>query len=144
MCMTAPLHLTVVWDVGKRPSPDSLAEAVDALEHRQMQILNARYGLNGGGHQTWECVGRQFGISRERCRQIHRSAVTRLKKLVPEDQLLRLIAPHAHCKLAELPGRLADKSRIANEAPPLIVLAIEVLFLDWNENRPLRVTRSSE
>jgi len=47
-----------------------------------------RYGLSGQPPRTLEEVGRAFGVTRERIRQIENTTLKRLQKL-PEAQRLR-------------------------------------------------------
>ena len=52
---------------------------------RDRQILAKRYGFDHGKRQTLEEIGRGFGITRERVRQIEKSALTKLRHLdLPE------------------------------------------------------------
>ena len=65
-------------------------EAVlDTLEERERRILNLYYGLDGAPPMTLEEIGNQFGLTRERIRQIRDRALcklrhpTRARKLMP-------------------------------------------------------------
>jgi RNA polymerase primary sigma factor len=62
--------------------------ALDALPKRERQVIELRYGLRGHEPLTLEEVGRAFGITRERVRQIENNTLRRLKRL-PEAQRLR-------------------------------------------------------
>ncbi len=67
----------------------TVAEAIlGALRHeRDRQIVAARYSLGAEKRQTLEKIGGQFGITRERVRQIEKSATTKLQALAtPELQ----------------------------------------------------------
>jgi RNA polymerase primary sigma factor len=80
------------------PSPYGLAttnlrrEDIDRVLHslpeRERKVLELRYGLNGEHPRTLEEVGRYFGVTRERIRQIENSTLKRLE-LLPESQSLR-------------------------------------------------------
>lgn len=52
------------------------------LDRREQQILRCRYGLNGRPVETLEKVGRRFGITRERARQIQIHAEMKLRKML--------------------------------------------------------------
>lgn len=49
------------------------------LNDREKKIITLRYGLNGHTPQTLEKVGKLFGISRERIRQIEKEALKKLQ-----------------------------------------------------------------
>jgi RNA polymerase primary sigma factor len=54
---------------------------LDHLDDRELKILNYRYGLDGREPETLERVGERFAITRERVRQIQKSALEKLKSL---------------------------------------------------------------
>jgi len=58
----------------------TVEEAVDALPARERKILELRFGLAGHHPHTLEHIGEQFGISRERVRQLQNSALSRLRQ----------------------------------------------------------------
>lgn len=67
---------------------DDLNRVLDSLPHRERKILELRYGLNGEHPRTLEQIGRRFGVTRERIRQIEANTLARLKEL-QETQHLR-------------------------------------------------------
>ncbi len=54
-------------------------EVLEELPAREMQVLTLRYGLRDGQFRTLEEVGRKFGVTRERIRQIESDALSRLR-----------------------------------------------------------------
>jgi RNA polymerase primary sigma factor len=56
---------------------DDLLEVLDDREHR---IIGARFGLNGKKAMTLEEVGREFGVTRERIRQLQNVALEKMRK----------------------------------------------------------------
>lgn len=56
-----------------------LVRAFDCLNERERQILNLRFGLEDGQERTLEEVGREFGVTRERIRQIESKALNKLR-----------------------------------------------------------------
>jgi len=54
--------------------------ALELLEPIQRSILEMRYGLNGGDPETLDRVGKEFGLQRERVRQIENSALRLLQE----------------------------------------------------------------
>ena len=59
-----------------------LREMVTHLNAREAAILRFRFGLDGGTEQTLEDVGLQFGVTRERVRQIQNIALNKLRKMI--------------------------------------------------------------
>ena len=57
----------------------SLAEVMDTLSVRERGVLQLRFGLEDGRSRTLEEVGRQFGVTRERIRQIEAKALRKLR-----------------------------------------------------------------
>ena len=71
------------------PSPDEAAaghllheqieDMLDALSTREREVLHFRFGLEDGHSYTLEEVGRKFGVTRERIRQIEAKALRKLR-----------------------------------------------------------------
>lgn len=57
-------------DVSKRILVDQIQELLDDLTEKERKIIEMRYGLTDGMNHTLEEVGREFGVTRERIRQI--------------------------------------------------------------------------
>jgi RNA polymerase primary sigma factor len=70
---------------------EDIQKALDALPERERQVIELRYGLRGHEPLTLEEVGRAFGVTRERIRQIENNTLRKLKQL-PEAQRLRRLA----------------------------------------------------
>ena len=58
---------------------EAVASALDTLTERERGILELRYGLDGDSPRTLEEVGRKYGVTRERIRQIEAKAIRKLK-----------------------------------------------------------------
>ncbi len=56
-----------------------LDEVLDSLSPREKRVLQLRFGLEDGKQRTLEEVGREFGVTRERIRQIEAKAIRKLK-----------------------------------------------------------------
>ncbi|MDP9262177.1 MAG: sigma-70 family RNA polymerase sigma factor [Actinomycetota bacterium] len=67
---------------------EDIEMALGALPMRERQVIALRFGLHGGPPQTLEEVGRAFGVTRERIRQIENNTLKKLEHL-PEAQALR-------------------------------------------------------
>ena len=59
-----------------------LQDMVKHLDAREATILRCRFGLDGGTEKTLEEVGRKFGVTRERVRQIQNLALRKLRKMI--------------------------------------------------------------
>jgi len=58
---------------------DKLGEVLTTLSPREARILRLRFGLQDGRSYTLEEVGKKFGLTRERIRQIEHEALDRLR-----------------------------------------------------------------
>ena len=67
---------------------EDVGKALDALPQREREVIEMRYGLKGQKVRTLEEVGRAFGVTRERVRQIENNTLKKLECL-PEAQRLR-------------------------------------------------------
>ena len=73
----------------KTPTPDRLAgqellknhikDVIQDLNPREQRILNMRFGLTDGVSHTLEEVGQEFGVTRERIRQIEAKALEKIR-----------------------------------------------------------------
>ncbi len=59
---------------------DQVWSVLSLLSDREAQVLQLRFGLEDGRARTLEEVGRDFGVTRERIRQIEAKALKKLKK----------------------------------------------------------------
>ena len=59
-------------------------EAMATLSKREVAILSRRFGLEDGTQKTLEEVGLQFGLTRERIRQIQEEALRKLRVRMEE------------------------------------------------------------
>ena len=67
---------------------DDIEHALAALSERERQVIELRFGLDDGQPRTLEEVGRTFGVTRERIRQIENDTLKTLASL-PEAQRLK-------------------------------------------------------
>jgi len=59
---------------------EQVADVLALLTPREQKILRMRFGLEDGRGHTLEEVGLEFGVTRERIRQIEAKALTKLRK----------------------------------------------------------------
>lgn len=74
-----PEEAVLETDLGER-----LALAVNELPPREAEILRRRFGLQGSNIYTLEEIGEQFGVSRERIRQLEARALKRMRAICDE------------------------------------------------------------
>src|SRR5258706_2321629 len=72
---------------------DEVGDLLEVLDEREKKIIFSRFGLDGGKAKTLEEVGKKFGVTRERIRQLQNIALMKLrralqKKEKPIDHLL--------------------------------------------------------
>ncbi|OGM22838.1 RNA polymerase sigma factor RpoD [Candidatus Woesebacteria bacterium RIFCSPLOWO2_01_FULL_39_21] len=72
-------HLSPVDQASKQLLKDHLDEVLSTLTEREAKVLKLRFGLDGSKQMTLEEVGRVFGVTRERIRQIEAKALRKLK-----------------------------------------------------------------
>ncbi len=59
---------------------EHIDDTLELLTPREQKILRMRFGLEDGRSHTLEEVGQEFGVTRERIRQIEAKALTKLRK----------------------------------------------------------------
>lgn len=75
-------------------NPLTLAEDLDRFNHisewmatlseNEQEILSLRFGLNDREPQTLDTIGRKFGVTRERIRQIEAKSLDKLRRIMAE------------------------------------------------------------
>lgn len=96
MSMDAPIEDNGITNFGDTLSDDAAVDPsealnqksmltdmsglLDSLTEREYRILDARFGLSGQDPLTLEEVGVEFGVTRERIRQLQNSALKKLRK----------------------------------------------------------------
>ncbi len=65
---------------------DELGDLILVLDDREKKIIYARFGLDGGKPKTLEEVGRKFGVTRERIRQLQNIALLKLRRALQKKE----------------------------------------------------------
>jgi len=73
-----------------------LKDLVTNLTEREANILRARYGLDGGKTKTLEEIGADWGITRERARQIQNNALRKLRSMIEKVEKSKVTASLSH------------------------------------------------
>ena len=58
---------------------EQVAKVLDSLDGREQRVIRLRFGLDDGRPRTLEEVGHEFGLTRERIRQIEAHALRKLR-----------------------------------------------------------------
>ena len=59
---------------------EQVRQLLGTLDERERRVLELRYGIGGDRARTLEEVGKEFGVTRERIRQIEAKALRKLKR----------------------------------------------------------------
>ncbi|MGV9301138.1 MULTISPECIES: sigma-70 family RNA polymerase sigma factor [Amycolatopsis] len=66
---------------------DDLRRVLATLDDREQHVIRLRYGLDDGQPRTLDQIGKHFGLSRERVRQIEREVMAKLRQGERADRL---------------------------------------------------------
>jgi len=86
----SPSDAMIEFDMKKRT-----AEALKFLTPREQEVIRMRFGLDGGTEHTLDEVGRRFGLTRERIRQIEAKAMRTLRSAAHVQELRTFVRPAA-------------------------------------------------
>jgi RNA polymerase primary sigma factor len=64
---------------------------IEVLDDREKKIISQRFGLDGGQPKTLEDVSKDFGVTRERIRQLQNIALAKLRRALSKKE--ELLAP---------------------------------------------------
>ena len=59
---------------------------LSVLDEREKNIIFSRFGLDGGKAKTLEEVGKKFGVTRERIRQLQNIALMKLRRALQKKE----------------------------------------------------------
>jgi RNA polymerase primary sigma factor len=66
---------------------EAVKEALSQLSDREQKVVRLRFGLDDGHMRTLEEVGREFGVTRERIRQIEAKTLAKLRHPIRSQRL---------------------------------------------------------
>jgi RNA polymerase primary sigma factor len=72
---------------------EEVGDLLDVLDPRERKIISFRFGLGGGKERTLEEVGRKFGVTRERIRQLQNIALLKMRKALRKREELKCPEP---------------------------------------------------
>jgi RNA polymerase primary sigma factor len=64
---------------------------LEVLDQREKKIISQRFGLGGGKPKTLEDVGKDFGVTRERIRQLQNVALAKLRRALSKKEDVELV-----------------------------------------------------
>lgn len=65
---------------------DEVGDLLSVLDDREKKIIFSRFGLDGGKAKTLEEVGKKFGVTRERIRQLQNIALMKLRRALQKKE----------------------------------------------------------
>ncbi|ARO32319.1 RNA polymerase sigma-70 region 4 domain-containing protein (plasmid) [Rhizobium sp. NXC14] len=120
----------------KIPMFDTLEASLDWLlgqcNARDRLVVERRFGLRSNPRETLEEIGSDYGVTRERIRQIEKRALTRMRvrmRLVPLADFVASASPAAWLKLSEGRGWVSDKTvdSVLRDLDGAIQLSLELI-----------------
>lgn len=117
----------------------TVANLVKSLSARNKDIISRRFGLKNGKKETLESIGKSYGITRERVRQIEEFTLAQLSKGTPNPEVEKYVAL-AKNVLSENGGVMREKDLFkalsGNDAESVFNSSLVfVLTLDKNLTR---------
>jgi RNA polymerase primary sigma factor len=64
---------------------DRMRQLLDQLDVRESRILKLRYGIGTGEPMTLKAIGKKFGLTRERVRQMEHQALQKLQRIMARE-----------------------------------------------------------
>jgi len=95
---------------GPRYISELIIYLLDELTKKEADIISLRYGLNNKGKETLEEIGIQFGVTRERIRQLESKAMKKLSLKCYKNQIKHLL----NINREKIYKTLSDKYGIIN------------------------------
>ena len=93
---------------------EKMADVLKNLTERERKVLVLRFGLEDGHQRTLEEVGQEFGVTRERIRQIEAKALRKLRPSLTWESAQRLLVE----RIASPAGRAITFARLKTKRRP--------------------------
>ena len=74
---------------------EKVGDLFDVLNEREKKIVRERFGFDGGRRKTLEEIGADFGVTRERVRQLQGAAIAKLRHALRESETPSIALPMA-------------------------------------------------
>jgi RNA polymerase primary sigma factor len=72
---------------------EAVKEVLSQLSEREQEVIRLRFGLDDGQMRTLEEVGKEFGVTRERIRQIEAKTLAKLRHPIRSQRLRDYLDP---------------------------------------------------
>ncbi len=66
-------------------------DLVNKLPNRPKEVIIKRYNLDGNGEKTLDKIGKEFGVTRERVRQIEVEGIAKLKSMAKKHEISKVL-----------------------------------------------------
>ena len=87
----ANLDDVVIHEVEQKNLREKIDELLTGLNDQEQKVLRMRFGLDDDDPKTLEEIGKVFGVTRERIRQIEAKAIRKLNKKILEKKLMNFL-----------------------------------------------------
>lgn len=101
---------------------------IGSLKEREQVVLRRRYGLGDHQKETLESIGEDFGVTRERVRQIEKKAIGNLARVIRKEVLANALQ-NAIGSIWRQTGDYVCSSnlyQVAKQLDPFVLLAIDL------------------
>jgi len=75
-----PWHVDVLDQIAKEQLKAQVQAVLDTLTEREAGVIAMRFGLDDGEEKTLDAIGRVYGVTRERIRQIESKTMALLRE----------------------------------------------------------------
>ncbi len=126
---------------------DSLiSEIFQVLNQKEQNIISKRFGIGNNKRHTLEQIGQEYGITRERVRQIEKNALTKLKRISEKTALSNLLTI-CHNVILEFNNCLPEKKllkEVINKTGGLFINDENIVLLSFEINSHLEKIKKSK
>lgn len=87
-----------------------VGKILEPLKDRDRQIISKRFGLNGQEADTLETIGKQFGLTRERVRQIEKTLLKNMRTSLEKSDVFEPVRVLLQTTVADHGGVMSEDS----------------------------------